>query len=178
MMSDAATPDDAGVAALGVRELLDLTVARLVESGARDEALGTLNPGKGLLGLRTNAKMVPNGRAWRLGVLLLDRDGNLFATGSLTRAVVPGRVTNQNLAQEARKADRLAAARGKFDAGEVVNYRYTPIEVTAESLRGGAGVLLLVDGVTMVRWDRVGGTQALTALDAYLDERFDLLFAD
>jgi hypothetical protein len=177
-VSDDAVSDDAEAAASSVRALLDLTVERLSESGARDEALGTLNPGKGILGLKTTAKMVPAGRAWRLGVLLLDRDGRLFATGSLTRAVVPGRVTNQSPAQELRKADRLAAARGKFETGEVVNYRYTPIGVDAESLREGNGVLLLVDGVVMVRWDRAGGTRGTTALDAYLDERFDLLFAD
>jgi hypothetical protein len=176
-VSDAAESDDAA-AARRVRELLDLTVQRLIDSGARDEALGSLNPGRGLLGLKTNAKMVPTGRAWRLGVLLLDREGRLFATGSLTRAVVPGRVTNQSPAQELRKADRLAAARGKFEPGEVVNYRYTPIDVSAESLREGAGVLRIVDGTPLVRWDRAGGTPGLTALDAYLGERFDLLFAD
>lgn len=177
-MDDGGLADDAQNTVTALRELLTRTVVRLIASGARDEALGTLNPGRGVLGLKTNAKMVPAGRAWRLGVLLLDRDGALYATGSLTRAVVPGRVTNQSPAQEARKADRMAAARGRFEPGEVVNYRYTPIDIDGDSLRTSAGPVQAIDGVPMVRWQLGGGTPGLMPLDAYLDERFDLLFPD
>ena len=65
-------------------ELLRDTVAALDAAGTPDEALGELRTSR----FRA-ARFVPTGRAWRLGVLLLDRDGTLYETGNVTRAVEP-----------------------------------------------------------------------------------------
>lgn len=81
---------------------------------------------------------MPAGRAWRLSMLPLDRSGNLFATGSVTRAVEPGRVTNQSPAAEVRRAARRTAARGPFARGDVVNFGFA-LSIDAESLRAGSG---------------------------------------
>jgi len=135
---------------------------------------------------RTAEAMMPAGRAWRLGMLLLDRSGNLFATGSVTRAVEPGRVTNQSPAAEVRRAARRTAARGPFARGpfargpfargDVVNFGLAP-PIDAESLRAGSGPLSLVDYSVLVRWGGGADGQGVSTLDAYLAARVSLLTA-
>jgi hypothetical protein len=74
----------------------------------------------------------PVGRAWRLGALLIDRSGELYATGKLTRAIVPKDFnSDKSVAGEERRDIQRAAARGSFPTGEGVNYewrRLTPDE--------------------------------------------------
>jgi hypothetical protein len=114
-------------------------------------------------------------------MLLLDRSGNLFATGSVTRAVEPGRVTNQSPAAEVRRAARRTAARGPFARGpfargDVVNFGFAP-SIDAESLRAGSGPLSLVDDSVLVRWGGGADGQGVSTLDAYLAARVSLLTA-
>jgi hypothetical protein len=137
--------------------LLRETVASLVAAGVADEALATVRTRRFLP--RT---MVPAGRAWRLGVLLLDREGRLYETGSVTRAIVPLRgVANKSAEAEARRDDRRAAARGRFAEGEVVNFGFRPADE----------VVKVVDGVAVVRWN----ADSYRPLEQYLAERVALL---
>lgn len=112
-------------------------------------------------------RLVPAGRAWRLGVLLLDRNGRLYATGQVTRAIEPLRgVANKSPDAEVRREHRRAAARGRFPEGETVNFDYRAIELEPP------GDPLVVDGSSvLVRWN---GT-ATRPLGDYLAERVDLL---
>lgn len=170
-MGESGAQDAAPAAALA--ELLRRTVADLDSRGAPDEALGAVKPGRGLGPISTATKMVRAGRAWRLGVLLIDRDARLFETGSVTRAIVPLRaVTNRSAEAEARRDDRRAAARGNFPEGEVVNFDYSPIDTSAAALEGGAGILSLKDGEVMVRWH---ATDPPRRLATYLADRLGLL---
>jgi hypothetical protein len=147
--------------------LLGETVARLDRMGAPDEALATLK-------LRRFAppKLVAVGRAWRLGVLLLDRDGGLRTVGVVTRAVEPLRgVANKSAEAEERRELRRAAVRGRFPEGEAVNVDAVPIPMDAAALARADGTVALRDGVLMVEWNRGLYRQ----LEPYLAERIALL---
>jgi hypothetical protein len=162
--------------AQGLAELVARTVATLETRGIQDEAMALLRPARRVLLLQRPAAMVPIGRAWRLGVLLIDRQGKLFATGKVTRAIEPKRgVNDHSLAGDQRRAIELAAFRGPFAAGEVVNYEVEPIELDADSLRAGSGPLRIEGDTVIVRWDvsRAGG--GASSLDAYFAERLSLL---
>jgi hypothetical protein len=167
--------DDTILAELG--ELLRATVLRLDESGARTEALASYEVRKPILGVRRSPVMVPVERVWRLGMLLLDAQGRLFTTGSVTRAVEPGRVTNQNPRAEERRDYRRAAFQGKFREGDTVNWDAREIPLDLAALRTGDGVIALHDGVVTVRWSRSAGADGYTPLGPYLAERAELLTA-
>jgi hypothetical protein len=157
--------------------LLAEVVGRLEESGARTEARASFESRRSILGIRRGPVMVPLGRVWRLGVLLLDADGRLFETGSVTRAIEPGRVTNQSPRAEERRDYRRAAFNGRFDEGDTVNYDTTPIDLSADALRASAGTVQLRGDTVMVRWNTLPGDAALTPLGPYLRERAELLTA-
>lgn len=144
-------------------DLLQRTVEALDAAGVSQEALATVKTSR-----FTPVKLVRSGSAWRLGGLLLDREGHLFETGELTRAVEPPRgFANKSPDAETRREWRRAALRGKFAPGEAVNFRHTPIDVAA-----GTGVALIVEGTPMVRWNHHGNP---TPLDDYLAQRLQLL---
>jgi hypothetical protein len=114
-----------------VDEVLARAVAALGAAGVADEALGTLTPARRFRG----EVIKPAGRAWRLGALLLARDGTLYETGEVTRAVEPLRgVANKSPDAEARRERRRAAVRGRFAEGEVVNFGYTRLDAVPETV--------------------------------------------
>jgi hypothetical protein len=128
-------------------------VDQLIECGAADEALGVWRPEKKIFGVPRPRVIDPAGRAWRLGALLIDRNGQLYATGNVTRAIVPKDFnSDKTMAGHERREIQRAAARGAFRPGESVNYDWR--RVTADEARE------LV---------------APTDLEAYLRERFALL---
>lgn len=159
----------------GIRAALDGAVDRLATAGARDEAVARFEPSRRVMLFTTKARMVPLGRAWRLGVFLLARDGTLHATGSITRAVAPGHPGYQSVSAESRREHRAAAFRGPFQPGEPVNFDATVIELDAASLRSSAGPLFLRDDTPLVRWSPAAGDDAAVAFDAYLEDRVSLL---
>jgi hypothetical protein len=130
-------------------------VARL--QAVPDEALGELRI------RRFGApKIVKAGRAWRLGTVLLDREGRLYRVGRTTRAIVPPRgVANKSNEAEERREIQRAAVRGRFATGEPVNFGHEPLQPE------------LVDGVWMIRWSP--RLPDLVPLEAFLDERIRLL---
>ncbi|WP_382306482.1 hypothetical protein [Herbiconiux sp. UC225_62] len=167
----------AEVAAAGLRVVLEGVVRGLVEAGARTEALGAFEQRRSILGVRRGPVLVPKGRVWRLGVLLLDAQGGLHEVGAVTRAVDPGRVTNQSPRAEERRDYRRAAYQGKFERGDTVNYDAKPVALDADSLRADGGLLSLDGDTVMVRWNKQPGAAGLTPLVPYLTERATLLTA-
>ncbi len=174
-MHGAGDGDDAIEA--GLRAALADVVRRLTAAGARTEALGAFERRRSILGVRRGPVLVPLGRVWRLGVLLLDAQGGLHEVGAVTRAIDPGRVTNQSPRAEERRDYRRAAFQGKFERGDTVNYDTTPIALDAESLRGAGGLLSVEGDTVLVRWSKLPGAGGLTPLIPYLLERADLLTA-
>lgn len=162
--------------ALVLREALELTEAardRLRDGGARTEALARyVAPHRKFL-IQRSATMELLGRVWRLGVLLLDEDGELHATGSLTRAVPSGHPNFQSVSAESRREYRQAALKAGFDEGETVDFDTTPIDWDADALRASAGPLVLTDDGLGVRW--AVSAAAFIPFASYLNERVDLL---
>lgn len=158
----------------GIRVALTDAAARLAAGGARDEALAQFVPERRVMLLTRTAAMLPLGRVWRLGVLLLSADARVYATGSITRALEPGRRAYQSQSAEIRRAYRGAAFRGPFERGETVNFDARPIEVEEGALRGSRGPLVLRGDEALVRWDP-SSAAALVSLGDYLAERVRLL---
>jgi hypothetical protein len=145
-----------------LHELLRGTVHTLRDARLPDEALATLKQPR-----FRPPRFIPAGRAWRLGVLLIDNRGQLFRTGEVTRAVEPLRgVANKGVDAEGRREMRRAATRGKFTEGEVVNFGYSIIDVIGDS-----DPVRLRDGEAQVRWNTAGSWRSL---DGYLKERITL----
>ena len=160
----------------GLPELLAGTVASLRAGSVPDESLATVKRALGIPGLTGASRMVPSGRAWRLGVLLLDSAAHLYATGDVTRAIEPLRaVTNRSAQAEARREDRRAAARGRFPEGEVVNFGYRPLSLDEDDLRDESGVIFLREAVVMVRWSAGDPVRGIRPLADYLADRVGLL---
>jgi hypothetical protein len=160
-------------------DLLAATIARLEGLGIADESLGEFRKPRRLL--PAPPSMVPTGRAWRLGVLLLDREGRLYATGQITRAIEPGRAAvNRSEQGERRRADRMAASRGPFARGEVVNFGYELLAIDDASLVAGSGPLSLDadTGVVTVRWGDGFGELGISPIEDYLDDRIALFASD
>jgi hypothetical protein len=167
------TDDEAVTAAAALAELVRDTAAELAARHARDEALATVKASRRLLLVQTSASMQPAGRAWRLGVLLLGRDGEVWATGRITRATEPKKEQGLSASVEERRDARRAASK-RFTEGEVVNFGHVRLPLDAESLRGGAAdPLLLRDGVVHVRWGR--GPDEVRELRAYLADRSEFV---
>ncbi|MCR8671895.1 hypothetical protein, partial [Agrococcus sp. HG114] len=142
----------------------------LAEARARDEALAEHVVPKPLLGIARRPTMRPLGRAWRLGALLLERDGSVWRTGISTRVTEPGRPQFHSASVEQRRAYRAAALHGGFPLGETVNHGVSPIPLD-EALIGAAGPLTVREGRALVRW----GADAPVPLERYLDDLADLL---
>jgi hypothetical protein len=162
-----------------VRRLVRRAVESLEAQNVHDEALGVMREPRGFSVFKTAPMIVPAGRAWRLGVLLVDREGGVYETGDVTRAIEPLRaVTNRSAEAEARRDDRRAAARGKFPEGEVVNHRYAPLALDDQSLIAGSGPLEVRDGIVVVHWDRSSPGRGVSHLDRYLADRVSVLTLD
>ncbi len=143
------------VAMTELEEILRDAIERL--AAVPDDALGTLK-------VRRFAppKIEPSGRAWRLGSVLLARDGHLYRAGRTTRAVEPKQfLANKSNEAAERREEQRAAMRGRFPVGDTVHFGYEPLEPQ------------LVDGVWMIQWS--AAQPALIPLASFLDERIRLL---
>ncbi|KRC61269.1 hypothetical protein ASE14_10215 [Agromyces sp. Root81] len=177
-MTDAAAPGPAASAEPAVLQALaaaaSAAAAELGRHAARDEALAEYVPERRTLGIPRAARMTPLGRVWRLGVLLVDADGRLFATGRVVRAERPARRSTPAAAIAEQRAYRAAAVKGGFAEGETVNFDASPVD-PAELVRSGAsGPLVVVGDELFVRWSPAQ-PDALTPLDRYLADRVELL---
>ncbi|MEJ3405097.1 hypothetical protein WDJ51_10165 [Rathayibacter sp. YIM 133350] len=157
-----------------VRRALQDAAARLRQAGARDEALARYVAPHRVLLVQRPARMEPLGRVWRLGVLLLSAEGDASATGSVTRSAPPSRPAYQSLSAEARRQEREAAFRGRYPAGETVNFAAEPVAVDATALRSGDGVLFARGDEVFVRWKGDASGDGVE-LRAYLDDHVSLL---
>ncbi|MGG7509552.1 hypothetical protein [Plantibacter sp. YIM 135249] len=154
--------------------LLSGAAARLAGADARDEVIANYRPAGMIPFIKRAPVLLPVERAWRLGVLLLDRQARLFETGEVTRAIETKWPSNRSLEVERRRQVQAAAFRGPFEAGDVINVDATPIDLAPVALRVGSGPLSVRDGVLVVRWASTpgGGT---TPLEPYLADRIALL---
>ncbi|QEE60223.1 hypothetical protein FVA74_00585 [Salinibacterium sp. dk2585] len=151
-------------------------VGRLSAAGVPDEALAEFTPQRRKLGITLSPRMKPTGRAWRLGVFLLDTGGTLYAAGHSTRAVEPGRSNYQSISGEERRMHRAAAHRS-YPEGTVVNFGSSVLELTEEGLAAASGPLFISDGRLLVRWNPTADVTTAPEFEAYLRERVELLLS-
>lgn len=170
-----------GGALAQVQATLDRAAHALAAAGARDEALAEYVGPRKVWGLTRPAVLRPVARAWRLGALMLGRDGALYATGAIVRAGEAGVRNHQSRSAEDRRDLRAAALRGKFAPGETVNHGWRVIDLTALAppgpVEGHGPVFLAPDGTVRVRWNAALGDGASRELGAYVEERVSLLLA-
>ena len=103
-------------------------IEQLDASGLPQEALGVWRRERKIFGVARPPVIDPAGHAWRVGALLISSDGSLYATGKVTRAVVPKDFnSDKSIAGEERREIQRAAARGSFRPGESVNYEWVPL---------------------------------------------------
>jgi hypothetical protein len=155
-----------------IRDAAARAVERLEKAGVADEALAEFVRRKRMLGVSRAPVMLPLGRVWPLGVLLLGRDGGLHATGKITRAVPPGYPGYQSPGIEVRRGYRAAAHAGKFAEGDTVNFDTRPLRL--DEIDDATTPLFLDDDRPRVRWNSTNPGQSRD-LDAYLDDRVGLL---
>jgi hypothetical protein len=174
---------DAAAAVARAREAVDRAVRELAAASARTETLAEYVPERRRLGLPRAARMSTIGPVWRLGVLLLDADGRLYATGRVIRAERPVRksVIAESVAEQ--RAYRAAAVKGGIPEGATVVFDAMPIELDADALTDAASsrttpaVLTSdADGASQVavRWDPARA-DAVIPFESYLAERVELL---
>ena len=156
----------------GLAAILGHTVTWLSEHGARTELLARLRRRRGLLGLTGGSSLVPQARAWRLGVLLLDVDGRLYTGGTVTRSVEPRHPNYQSVSGEERRELRRMAFESGLPAGEVVTVDPEELPLDRDSLARGSGPLSLDGDRVVVSW---APGQRSVDLSRYLDERARLL---
>lgn len=146
-----------------VRALGMQTAERLRLAGAPDEQLAELDPPRRFGPFTRGARFRGTGRAWRLGAVLVTADGDLYATGTVTRAVEPRPfASDKTLAgQERRELQRLAAR--AFRVGDTVNHGHRPLRT------GDEGDIVDRDGVLFLRLP-----DAQVPLAGYLDDRVQL----
>jgi hypothetical protein len=146
-------------------------VAELRVSGAPQEWLATFIPSRGIGPIATAEKFRTTGRVWRLGVLLLDADSRLYATGEVTRAIEPGRAAvNRSAEGERRRSLRMAASRS-VPRGDVINFSYTQVDTSVDAVVAGSWPLTVVDGSVVVRLEAAASAD----LETYLIDRATLL---
>ncbi|HEU4466561.1 MAG TPA: hypothetical protein VFR98_08530 [Agromyces sp.] len=167
---------DAAAAVTRARDAVDRAVRALIQASARTETLAEYVPGRRVLGMPRAPRMSAIGPVWRLGVLLLDADGRLYATGRVIRAerAVRKSVTAESVAEQ--RAYRAAAIKGGLPEGATVVFDAEPIALDADALAAGAasGPLVMRGDEVLVRWSPTQ-PDALIPLEAYLRDRVDLL---
>jgi hypothetical protein len=169
---------DAATAVARARDAVDRAVRELAAASARTETLAEYVPERRVLGLPRAPRMTAIGPVWRLGVLLLDADGRLYATGRVVRAERPARrsVIAESVAEH--RAYRAAAVKGGIPEGTTVVFDARPLLLEADALAAGQDPLVLADGpdgvIVGVRWNPAFA-DATAPLEAYLAERAELL---
>lgn len=149
--------------------------ARLNDAGVALEALARWEPATRRLGVPRRARLRRLGSVWRLGVLLLDAQGTVYATGTVTRSAPPGHPGHAAASVEARREVRAAAFRGPFASGETVHFDAPEIDLAPEALRCATGPLFLRGDRVLVRWSASADDDSARELGGYLAERVELL---
>ncbi|MBB2975320.1 hypothetical protein FHX49_000886 [Microbacterium endophyticum] len=148
-----------------------LAEARMRLAHIPREPLGRWHQPRRILGFSRAARIVREGEAWHLGVLLLT-DSELLSTGEVVRSREPARRGFAAQSQRERAEHAAAAYRGGFPEGDTVHVDWRIIDLAAVSRGEASGPLSVVDGDIRVRWSRGGLSQPL---DVYLDDRISLL---
>lgn len=167
---------DADGAVAGLRAQLAGVVQQLTMRGIATEPLAEFVPARRVAFVfRRDSRLVEIARVWRLGVLLVDTEANVFTSGETTRAVDPGWPQYQAQSMEVRREYRAAAVRSRFPEGATININATPIDVSVDGLTDAVGVVFLHEGHVRVRWSAHVADENAMPIGGYLSEHAELL---
>lgn len=154
------------------------TAEQLCADGVAPEHLAAVVTSRRVLIWTRPARMQSLGTVWRIGPLLLDAGGHLYAAGQATRAAERGRPSYQSESREERREIAAAALRGGFAAGDPVNFDAVPLPLTEDLLELTSDSKLpigLADGEVRVRWRPGASLEGAQTLAAFLHDRAALL---
>lgn len=151
--------------------------ATLIRAEVAPEALAEYVPPRRAFLHTKSATMRSLGKVWRLGSLLLDDAGALYAAGQATRAAERGRPSYQSESRELRREIAAAALRGGFALGTPVNFNATPIEWNEAALSDPAPEcpIGIAAGTVRVRWRPESTLADSGTLVDFLSDRVGLL---
>ncbi|HLP22499.1 MAG TPA: glutaminase [Microbacteriaceae bacterium] len=143
-----------------IQELLELVQAKPRELIARMEQPRAIGP------IRRAPRLVAVAECWRLGAILLDTEGQLYAAGTVIRAERERQHGYPSRLAEQRAELKAAAQRGGIDQGRTVNLDVRRLDTDHPSppLRDR-------DGILEVEW----APNAWVPLEPYLRERIALM---
>lgn len=152
-------------------------VGSLQRAGVQPEPLAILLAAHKRWGVITvAAKMLPVAEVWRLGVLLVDTDGQLWVAGRTTRAAERQRRSFQAASLEERRDIAATALKAGYDLGQSVNYDAARLDLAALTESPEAdGVVAWHDDVLRVRWRAGADLAGAPTVEEYLSERTALL---
>jgi hypothetical protein len=169
------TEDDV-LAALGeARAVLGWALTQLVTRSPPSEHLAELIVPNKFLGIQRSGRLRRRGEVWRLGIFLLDANGNLFRAGETVRAENLPHTDHNSAYKAERREIAYAAFRAGYKPGTVVNFGASRINMDVESFASGTGPLFVRGRDVAVRW-RIGAPDVeAVLLKDYVAERLGLL---
>ena len=169
------TDDDVLAALDETRGVLRWVHEQLVTLAPPSEQLAELIVPNKLLGIRRSGRLKRRGEAWRLGIFLMDADGDLFRAGETVRAESLPHTDHNSAYKAERREIAYAAFRAGYSAGTVVNFGVSRINIDAESFASGTSPLFVRDRNIFVRWRSGAPDVQAVVLKDYVTERLDLL---
>ena len=121
--------------------------------------------------MKLPAKLQTVDRVWRLGVLLLGREGALYATGTTLRVTEPRHPNAQSRLADDRRELRAIALRSGIPGGETINLDARDIALA--ELGAASRPVARTDAGLAVQWS--SASDQLTPFASYLAERIALL---
>ena len=127
------------------------------------------------LGFQRSGRLRPVGEVWRLGIFLMDADGNLFRAGETVRSENTPHIEHNSAYKAERREYAYAAFRAGFQMGAVVNFGASRIHLDGESLTTPTSPLFVRGRHVLVRWRSGVPDDSAVLFADYLAERLELL---
>jgi hypothetical protein len=161
-------------AAADARAAIGIAITELTTAGARTEQLAEFVPPHRRMLIPRPASFRRIAAVWRVGVLLLTDAGDLFATGSVTRARDPKHPNYTSISGEERQRLREAARKAGYGEHDTVNFDALPLPL--DETLGTLGPLVAGgDGALLISWNNSRTADSLVPFANYLGERVELL---
>jgi hypothetical protein len=169
------TEDDV-LAALGeARAVLGSACTQLVTLSPPSEQLAELLVPNRFLGIQRSGRLRRLGVVWRLGIFLMDANGDIFRAGETVRSENSPHTDHNSAYKAERREIAYAAFRAGYRRGTVVNFGASRINMDVESFSSGTGPLFVRGRNTFVRWRTGAPDVEAVVLKDYVAERLALL---
>ena len=167
--------DDVLAALDETRAVLSWACTQLVTLSPPSEQLAELTVPNRFLGVQRSGRLKRLGDVWRLGIFLMDANGNLFRAGETVRAENLPHTDHNSAYKAERREIAYMAFRAGYSPGTVVNFRASRIDVDGDSLSSRTGPLFVRGRDVAVRWRAGAPDIEAVVLKDYVAERLDLL---